>query len=183
MSEIADRYRTRAAKFTDAVAAVPADRWNAPTPCDEWDARALVGHVADSQGIFLKFADRELGDDRPTVADDPLAAWVHARDLMQAVLDDPDVAGREFDGFFGRSRIDAAVDRFLCMDLVVHRWDLSRATGLDETISDEELASLREGIAALGDSIHSPGVCGPAIDVPADADEQTKVLAELGRRA
>ncbi len=183
MSEIADRYRRLAAAFIATVAAVPPDRWSAPTPCEDWDARAVVGHVADSQGIFLRYAGRELGDDRPSVADDPVAAWVHARDLMQAVLDDPELAGQEFDGFFGRTRVDAGVDRFLCMDLVVHRWDLARATGLDETMSDDELEQLREGIAALGDTIHSPGVCGPAVEVSADADEQAKVLAELGRRA
>lgn len=183
MSEISDRYRRLAAEFTDTVAGVPADRWSARTPCDEWDARGLVGHVADSQGLFLGLVGSSLADDRPTVADDPLAAWSAARDAMQAALDDPDVAATEFDGLMGHSRLDAAADRFLAFDLVVHRWDLAHATGQDETISAPDLARLREGIAGFGDALHSPGVCGPAVDVPDTASEQIKVLAELGRQA
>jgi uncharacterized protein (TIGR03086 family) len=183
VSEISDRYRRLAAAFTDTVAGVPADRWSAQTPCDEWDARGLVGHVADSQGLLLGMVGRGLADDRPTVADDPLAAWSSARDTMQGALEDPEVAGTEFDGLMDRSRFDAAVDRFLCFDLVVHRWDLAHATGQDEAIASDDLARLREGMASFGDALHSPGVCGPALDAPDDASEQTKVLAELGRQA
>jgi hypothetical protein len=35
----------------------------------------------------------------------------------------------------------------------------------------------------LGDTLRSEGVCGPALEPPADADEQTRLLAFLGRRA
>jgi uncharacterized protein (TIGR03086 family) len=155
VSEISDRYRRLAAEFTETVAAVPTDRWSAQTPCDEWDARGLVGHVTDSQGLFLGMVGRSVPAGAPTVADDPLAVWKNARDAMQAALDDPDVAATEFDGMMGRSRLDAAVDRFIAFDLVVHRWDLARATGQDETISDDDLGRLRAGIAGFGDMLHS----------------------------
>ena len=48
-------------------------------------------------------------------------------------------AGTEFDGFFGRSTFAQGVDRFLCSDLVLHGWDLARATGLDETMDPAEI--------------------------------------------
>lgn len=183
MSEIAESYRRLAAELTATVAAVPPEGWTAPTPCTDWDARGLVGHVIDTQGLFLGMIGHGLPDERPSVADDPLAAWGAARDAMQAALDDPEVAGTEYDGLMGRSRLDAGVDRFVSFDLVVHRWDLARATGQDETIPDRDLARLREGIAGFGEMLHSPGVCGPAVAVPDDASEQTKILAELGRRS
>ena len=79
MSEIADRYRRLAAAFSEKVAAVPDDRWEARTPCEGWSARELVGHVVDTQGMFLGFVGRSLPDDRPSVDDDPLTAWTAAR--------------------------------------------------------------------------------------------------------
>jgi hypothetical protein len=35
----------------------------------------------------------------------------------------------------------------------------------------------------LGDMMRRSGAFGPAVEVPADADEQARVLALLGRRA
>ena len=75
-----------------------------------------------------------------------------------------------------------AVDRFVNFDLVVHRWDLARAAGLDETMPPEEVARLTEEVAGFGDAARSPGVFGPEIDVPPDADAQTALLGQLGRR-
>ena len=37
-------------------------------------------------------------------------------------------------------------------------------------------------MAPLADQLRSPRAFGPEIDVPAEADEQTKVLAFLGRQ-
>ena len=36
----------------------------------------------------------------------------------------------------------------------------------------------RDVVARL---VHQPGVCGPSVDVEPDADDQTKLLAPLGR--
>ena len=41
------------------IAAVPADRWAAPSPCPEWNARDLVTHVVTTQGMIL--GQRVLG--------------------------------------------------------------------------------------------------------------------------
>ncbi len=105
------------------------------------------------------------------------------RGKTQHELDDPELAGAEFDGFFGHSRFDDAVDRFLCFDLVVHGWDLARATGLDETIAPDDIASVRAKADSFGDAIRGPGAFGPEVEAPAGADDQTRLLAFLGRRA
>ena len=181
MSEIADRYRRLAAAFTDKVAAVPAEGWDAPTPCDDWTARQLVGHVVDAQGMFLGFVGRSLPDDLPSVDDDPLAAWTAARDVVQGDLDDPERAAVEFDGMFGRQTFAQAVDRFLNFDLVVHGWDLARATGQDERIAPEDVARVQAAAEAFGDKMRGPGAFGDAVEPPADADDQDRLLAFLGR--
>jgi uncharacterized protein (TIGR03086 family) len=182
MSEISDRYRRLADEFANKIAKVPDDKWNAPSPCPDWTARDVVQHVVNTQGMFLGFVGKELGP-IPSVDDDPGAAWDAARAKTQHELDDPELAAAEFDGYFGRSRYDEAVDRFLCFDLVVHGWDLARATGLDEEIDDEDIVRVRKGAEDFGDAMRSPQAFGPELEAPAGADGQTKLLAFLGRRA
>jgi hypothetical protein len=74
--------------------------------------------------------------------------------------------------------------RFACFDLLVHRWDLARATGLTshEAMPDDQVASAFEVCRSLGDNLRQPGVCGPEVAVADDADEQTRFLAVLGRQ-
>jgi len=181
MTEISERYRRLSEAFTAKVESVPADRWDSPSPCEGWTARDVVGHVVDTHGMFLGLVGRELGE-IPAAADDPVAAWQAARAVIQADLDDPARAGAEFDGFAGRTSFEQAVGRFLCFDQVVHGWDLARATGLDERIPSEDVAWVVAQTEAMGDNLRSPGVCGPAIEAPSDADEQTRMLLLLGRR-
>ena len=182
MTEIADRYRRLSDAFATTVAGVDDDQWENPTPCENWTARELVGHVVDSQSIFLRLVGREVGD-VPSVDADPGAAWDAVRAVVRADLDDPERAGTEFTGFFGASTFESAVDRYVNSDLVVHRWDLARATGQDETMDSADAERVLEGAHAFGDAFRGPGVCGPEVAVPADADIQTRVLGFYGRGA
>jgi uncharacterized protein (TIGR03086 family) len=179
MSDIADRYRKLSGEFTATVAGVPADRWGAQTPCEDWTARELVQHVVDSHKLFLGFIGDEL--DAPPVGDDPMASWTVARDAVQGALDDPARATQSFEGMFGESTFEAGVDRFLSFDQVIHRWDLARATGQDENIDDAEVARLAEQAKSFGDAMRGPGAFGPELDASAGADPQAKLLTFLGR--
>lgn len=182
MSEIADRYRRLSGAFAAKVAAVPADRWDNPSPCDEWTTLGLVRHVVEVQGMFLGLVGRELGD-VPDVESDPVGAFTAAAAVVQADLDDPERAGEEYEGYFGRARWEDSVDGFVNFDLVVHGWDLARAAGLDGSIDPDDARRVLTHAEGLGDALRSPGVCGPALDPPDDSDVQTRMLAYLGRRA
>jgi len=182
MSEISERYRRLADEFANKIDKVPDDKWSAPTPCPDWTARDLVQHVVDTQGLFLGFVGKELGE-IPTAMDDPAAAWAAARAKTQAELDDPKRAAAEFDGFTGRSTYEQGVNKFLCFDLVVHGWDLARSTGLDEEMEPDDVARVRKQAEAFGDAMRGPQAFGPELEPPAGADAQTRLLAFLGRRA
>ena len=182
MSEIADRYRRLADAFAAKIAAVPSDRWQSQSPCEEWTARGVVNHVVSTQGMFLGFVGDELGD-IPSADDDPLAAWNAARAKVQERLDDPERAKIEFQGLTRTSTFEAAVDKFLCTDLVVHGWDLASATGLDDRIDPDDAARIRQNMESMGDALRGPRAFGPEVEPPAGADEQQKMLAFLGRRA
>jgi uncharacterized protein (TIGR03086 family) len=181
VSEISERYRRNADRFAELVAGVPSDRWSSPSPCDDWTARDVVRHVVETQGLFLGLVGDTLGD-VPSVDDDPAAAWDAARAVVQARLDDPARAGTEFDGALGRTSFEASVDRFLSSDLVMHGWDLARATGQDDAIDPAEAERvLADAQSFPPEAFRSPMVAGPEVPVPADADLQTRVLAFYGR--
>lgn len=182
MTEIADRYRRLSAAVAATLERVPADGWTAATPCEEWTVRDLVGHLVDTQGMFLGFVGRRPTD-LPSVEHDPVAAFAAATGAVQADLDDPSRAATEFDGFTGRTTFEQSVDRFLCFDLVVHGWDLGRATGQDEHLAPDDIVRVSAFAASMSESLRTSGVCGPALDPPDGADEQTQLLALLGRRA
>jgi uncharacterized protein (TIGR03086 family) len=179
MTEIADRYRRLSQAFADKVAGVSDDQWDTPTPCDAWKVRDLVLHVARTPSMFFGLVEK----DAPELPEEPAAAFDAARGAMQAALDDPEVATIEFDGFFGHTSFEKAVDRFVHFDLLVHGWDLASATGQDTTIEDDDLAWLEEKAQQFGDAARAPGVFGPEIKAPGGADRQTKLLAFVGRDA
>jgi uncharacterized protein (TIGR03086 family) len=179
-TDTADRYRRLSTQFARLVDDVPADRWSAPSPCEGWNARDVVRHVIDVHGMMLKPLQRDVSGG-PSVDDDPSAAIRWAIAKVQDVLDDPALATTQYDGHFGPTTVQATIDRFMCMDLNVHGWDLAAAAGLPYTIADDEIALVRADVEALGDAIRSPNVAGPAVEPPADADEQDRLLAYLGR--
>jgi len=182
MTAFADRYRRLAEGFTARVAAVPSDdaRWGNQSPCDDWKALDVVEHMVGTHQMFFGFIDHAVPPG-PPVADDPLAAWAHSRDAMQAALDDPAVAAQEFDGMFGRRPWQEAVDQFISGDVLVHTWDLATALGVDARLPEDEVAKARAGLDGLGEHMRGPGVFGPEVEPPADADEQDLLLAFVGR--
>jgi uncharacterized protein (TIGR03086 family) len=181
MSEISERYARLADEFAATIAGVPPDRWSAPSPCEGWTARDVVRHVVETPDIFLRLVGREMPD--VGSVDDPAAAFDASRKIVQADLEDPERANVTFEGMFGTMTFAESIDRFISFDLVVHRWDLAHATGQDETIDPDDVRRARDATAGFGDALRSDGVCGPALDPPAGADEQTKLLAFLGRKA
>jgi uncharacterized protein (TIGR03086 family) len=181
METTADRYDRLATAFATVVAAVPADRWDASTPCPDWNARDVVRHVVDSQNLFLGLVGKPPVV-APSVDDDPVAAWATTSGAVLADLRDPVAATIEFDGFFGRTNFTEAVDRFLCLDLVIHRWDLAHGVGLDDSIADDDVALVMAGVEQMGDAIRGEGAFGPALDPPPGADAQARMLAFLGRQ-
>ena len=176
----ADRFRRLAATFSATVDAVPDAAWDSPSPCEGWAARDVVRHVVGSYASILGRAGLEIPAG-PSVDDDPAAAWAHARDAVQAILDDPDLAATEYDAIAGRSKVGETFGTFVSVDLVVHRWDLARAAGLDATIPTGDVAFVRAFSERMGDMVRTSGAFGPEVAVPDDADEQTRLLAFLGR--
>jgi uncharacterized protein (TIGR03086 family) len=181
MSEISERYARLADEFAAVIDATPPERWEEPSPCAGWTARDVVRHVVDTQGLFLGFVGRSLGD-IPSVDDDPGGAFRAATGVVQADLENPDRAAAEFDGSNGRMRFDDAVGNYLGFDLIVHRWDLARAVGGDESIDARDVEWANVAIEGFGDQMRASGHFGAASDPGPQAGPQQRMLAYLGRQ-
>jgi uncharacterized protein (TIGR03086 family) len=179
----ADRYRRVAGTFTDRAREVPADEWDNPAPCEGWVARDVVRHMVDWMPALLESgADVQLPSG-PSVDDDPVAAWTTLSDGIQALLDDPETASKPFSHpQAGDHQLDDAIGMFIVGDVLVHTWDLARATGLDETLDPEEVAAQYEGMEPMDEVLRASGHYGPRVAVPDDADMQTKLIAFTGRQ-
>jgi uncharacterized protein (TIGR03086 family) len=176
------RFHRAAEGFGERVGAVSADAWDAPAPCEGWSARDVVGHLAGWVAWVLQRGDVELGP-IPPAADDPAATWRALAAGLDAALADPVVAAHEFDvGPPGRLTVERTIDMLVTPDVLVHTWDLARATGLDEHLDAELVHGLLEGMEPLDDLLRSSGQYGPRVAVPDDADEQTRLIAFTGRR-
>lgn len=177
-----DRFRRVAADFTRVVDAVPADRWDSPAPPEGWRARDVVGHLVEwFPGLFLHSWDLPTPA-FPSIEDDPAGAWAVLRDTMQAHLDDAELAASEREIRPGPFTFAGAVDLLGTSDIVMHQWDLARATGGDERLDPVEVSSLLAGIEPIQPMLAESGQYGPAVAVPDDADEQTRLIALIGRQ-
>lgn len=178
MDQTADRFLARADRFGDIVDGA-GGRWEALTPCSPWTVADVVRHAIDTERSF--FEQRGLPLPAEPEGADPAAAWRSHAAAAVEVLGREGVAQTAYDGYFGPTTIAETMADFYGWDLVVHGWDIARASGQEWSISDEEVARLSATADEWGDMLHSEGVCGPALEVATDASAQDRLLARLGR--
>jgi uncharacterized protein (TIGR03086 family) len=179
----AARHRAVAEGFTRRVDGVAGDGWDAPAPVDGWTARDVVRHLVEWFPSFLQSGAGITLPAGPSVDEDPAGAWHAHSDAVQALLDDPATAdGVLTNPHLGEVPLPEAVDRFYTSDVFMHTWDLARATGQDETLDPAMCQQLYDGMLPMDDVLRASGQYGPRVDVPEDADVQTKLIAFIGRR-
>ena len=182
MTGPADEHRRIAEAFTVTVEGVTAESWDQPAPPEGWVARDVVRHLVEWFPAFLDGAAGITLPMGPSVDDDAVGAWRTQTDAVQALLDDADVAEREHDlPHIGRMSLEQAIDMIYTADVFMHRWDLARATGQDETLDADKCAVMLEGMLPLDEVLRQSGQYGPRVHVADDADVQTKLLAFIGR--
>ncbi|WP_181782645.1 TIGR03086 family metal-binding protein [Pseudonocardia pini] len=177
----AEDYREVAGHFTRVAAGVT-DAWDASSPVAAWTARDVVRHLVEWFPSFLEGGADVTLPKGPDVETDPLGAWRTMSDGVQALLDDPTSADTKVvDRHIGEVPLPEAVAQFFTNDVFMHTWDLARATGQDATLDPERCAVLVAGMQPIDDLLRSSGQYGPKVEVAADADAQTQLLAFIGR--
>lgn len=175
----------------------PAD-WQRPTPCADWDLRALVSHMAGQHHGFAAAADGagadlrhwrprplRLDDDPP--GDDPIAVYRAAVTRVVESFARPGAVERRFDlpEISTTRTFPAAVAvEFHFLDHTVHTWDMAKAIGLDwEPADDIAEAALTVALRVPDDERRrAPGAAfGPARTPARDGRPFDLVLTALGR--
>jgi uncharacterized protein (TIGR03086 family) len=182
MGEAAEEHRRVAADFTATVDGTPPAAWDQPAPPEGWVARDVVRHLLEWFPAFLQGTTGITLPAGPSVDDDPVGAWHAQRDAVQALLDDPATAERQHDfPHIGTMSLEQAVGMVYTGDVFLHRWDLARATGQDEALDPQRCAEMLEGMLPMDEALRGSGHYGPRVEVPEDADVQTRLLAFIGR--
>lgn len=182
MSRAADEHRRVAGIFTERVRGVAPGAWDNPAPCEGWLARDVVRHLVEWFPGFLKAGAGIDLPQGPSADTDPVSAWAVHSAGVQALLDDPATTGRVLKNpHLGDVPLDQAVDRFYTADVFLHTWDLARATGQDERLDPDKCAVMLEGMLPMDEALRRSGHYGPRVEVPDDADVQTRLLAFIGR--
>lgn len=176
----ADRHRAAAARFTEVVEGVR--DWDVPTPVKEWTARDVVAHLVEWFPGFLQGGSGERLEPGPSVTEDPVGAWAHQRDQVQALLEDESRAGATYRSeMLGEMPLGQLVDQFYTADVFMHTWDLARATGQDDTLDERVVAPMYEGMRGMEQMIRGSGQFGEEQPVADDASLQDRFIAFIGR--
>ena len=172
--DLLDLYR-RASEWSLGNVAAASGKLDAPTPCDEWDVRTLMNHMLDTQRYFVGSARGEdVSPPSPNppqlLGDDPVTDFEAARDNTLTTFGQ--------DGVIDKTGPSLGI---AFSDLLLHSWDLAKATGEDSTMP-EGLADASYGMihGRLTDE-QRKGVFKPELAVPPDASMQAKLLAYTGR--
>jgi uncharacterized protein (TIGR03086 family) len=167
----------------DRVAAVDPARLGDPTPCTDWDVRALIGHLIGGYQMFAV----GLGHPAPpgTTPDD--TAGVHRATGEAAIVAFAAPGALDRTVTLPVGDVPGHVALALALtDAVVHGWDLATATGQDTTIDDEIAAVLLAGAEQMvGPQMRQPDgampVFAPVVPVGPDRPAADQLIAFLGR--
>jgi uncharacterized protein (TIGR03086 family) len=172
----------------DALAPLDDDVWSAPTPCPEWDVRALVNHIVNEDLWTVPLMEGatidEVGDrfDGDLLGDDPIAMARAACDTAIVAASSGVVAGQVVHLSFGDTPADEYA-RQLAADHVIHGWDLAAATGGERTIDPELVEALSTWFADREDLYRSAGEIADRPDTTDSEpdDPQARLLLAFGR--
>jgi uncharacterized protein (TIGR03086 family) len=178
VSSTLERYDAAVSDFRRRLEPLAPSDFARPSPCEGWTAGELVDHTigavtlvaglvgdrapADTAGSFTERYDRATRDLRAKVADAVLGA---------TVVESP----------FGTLALKQLVSSIVVHDVLVHTWDLARATGGDERLDEELVGHTYEHMSPLDDVLREHGFA-KKVDAPDGADAQTRLLCFLGRR-
>lgn len=184
--DLVDLYRRSLAEFTGRVRQVRADQWSAPTPCPDWDVRALVNHLVGEDlwtvPIFAGQTIAEVGDrfDGDVLGTDPPRAALDAAKGAEAAVAAPGALDRIVHLSFGDYPGSEYAWQLLA-DHLVHAWDLAAAVGADRRMDPEAVGALAAWFVDREDFYRAGGVIGPRQEVPDDAGEWERLLGRFGR--
>ena len=167
--------------FVRLVNEVGPDQWSAPTPCSDWDVRALVNHVIGEERWTVPLMEgktiADVGDslDGDLLGDDPVtAAFAAARAAQEA-------AGAPISKVhlsYGDEDPSEYL-RQLAADHLVHGWDLAAAIGAEPRLDPELVDEVATWYAEREEIYRSVGAVADPVEGFTDPADQ--LIGAFGR--
>ncbi len=178
-------FRAALDRVADLIEGTAPDRFDAPTPCPEFDVNSLIGHIVgtvDRGRVIGEGGDPLTVPDIVTDSEDWIATLRAAADRYWTVWDDDAMLDTPVTApwgtFPGRAAILIALNEAL-----VHGWDLAVATG-QSAEADPELAAAALGImqvALPAEPRGGPIPFGAVVESAADAGPTERLANWSGR--
>jgi uncharacterized protein (TIGR03086 family) len=172
----------------DVVAAVSADGWARPTPCEQWNVAQVLRHAAGDQ---LAYAAAITGSGGP--AENPFepstASPDDPADYLEAALQGavaawstvaPGTADLPTPLPQGAMAADAAAAA-AALDIAAHAWDIAVATGQPSPLPAELAAQLMPVATGIVEPLRAYGVYAAALAPDPGDDAAATLLRYLGR--
>ena len=167
---------------------VPADGWQRPTPCTEWNVSQVLQHAALDQRVWAAgLAGTEMPGDNPfapsgQLGTEPLAYAYAALDASApawtAIGED---AGPVPTPLPQGPMAPAVAAGAAALDAAIHAWDIAMATGQGSPLTPELARALAPVAHSIVEPLRQYGAYGQALEPSAGADDEA-LLRYLGRR-
>lgn len=159
------------------------------TPCPEYAVHHLLGHLTGLAVAFRDAARKDLGATTDTAPDSALPdigpGW---REALPKALDELADAWRDPAAWTGTTRAGGVTlpgpvaGAVVADELVVHGWDLARATGQEYTPDAAALQAAHGFLVAVAeDPTGGGGIFGPVVAVPDDTPLIDRAIGLSGR--
>ena len=161
-------------------------RWETSTPCEEWTIRELLNHVIAgnwwaarlASGASISDVGTELDGDQ--VGDNPRGSYDASADAAARAFEAPGALEAPCAVSYGPVPGSVyAGHRFI--DVLIHGWDLAVASGQDSTLASDLIKGAWQVLEPQLDMLRSSGMFGDDLEIPGDADAETRLLMTLGR--
>lgn len=186
MTDIALSHREALAATGRIVDGITPAQWSAPTPCAEWTVRDLLNHLVSDNHWAAELAAgatiAEVGDrlEGDLLGPDPAGAYHRSAEAAAAVFERPDALTAPCAVSYGPVPGEVyAGHRFL--DVLIHGWDLAVATGRPRELDPKHVEAAWAVVEPQAAELRASGMFGEPVPVTGDADQQTRLLAALGR--
>jgi uncharacterized protein (TIGR03086 family) len=166
------------------VAGIRASEWPAPTPCTDLDVREVLNHLVSGNLLFASLVRGEPLPDRSAdhLGGDPLAAFRRAAAELREAFATPGALESVYTAPFG-SGPGAVLLHVRIVELLVHGWDLARATGqqadFPADVAERTLAATRRQLTSRPQGPGAPFAA--EVPVADDAPAVDRLAGFLGR--
>ena len=180
-----------AKELGELVRGIDDEQLDAPTPNAEYTLGALLDHIDGLSVVFTAAAAKDLGD---TTAKPPVPDAAHLddgwRERIPSRLDELASAWRAPDAWSGMTQAGGIelpgemAGRIALDEIVIHGWDVARATDRPYEADPAALEPVLEFVSGFGgpgmeEARH--GLFGPEVEVGDDAPLFDRILGITGR--